>query len=160
MSGIRLKYSSIEMYPLEAARILELLNPFANRLSDLLPVYESCWNSFFPTLVNGWNNAVWSFPGVEVDFSLYYGDALNWSCEKSEDDVDAWFLDGHSPEKNPEIWSLPIMKAVYRNTAAGGTLASFTASGMVKSALREAGFFIKRKKGFGTKRHMIQGLKS
>lgn len=160
VSGIKLRYSSIEKYPLELPRIHELLNPFADRIPDLLPIYESFWGSFYPTILSGWNKTNWSFPGVEVDFSLYYGDALNWSREDFEADVDAWFLDGHSPEKNPEIWALPIMEGVYRNTTVGGTLASFTASGIVKTALREAGFFIKRKKGFGTKRHMIQGLKS
>ena len=160
ITGMKLKYSSIEKYPLDPTRIQELLSPFTDRLSELLSTYLSYWESFYPTLNENWNNATWSFPGVEVDFKLYNGDALTWSREKSEPHIDAWFLDGHSPEKNPEIWSPGIMKAVYDNSAIGGTLASFTASGMVKSALREAGFFIKRKKGFGAKRHMIQGLKS
>ncbi|MDC7233400.1 MAG: tRNA (5-methylaminomethyl-2-thiouridine)(34)-methyltransferase MnmD [Spirochaetales bacterium] len=159
-SRVRVKYSSIELYPLEPERIRQLLSPFAESLGDILAHYELCWAELFPGLKAGWNESRWNFKGIEVDFRLFYGDAQDWSREEKTEEVDAWFLDGHSPDKNPEIWSASIMKAVYNNTVTGGTLASFTASGTVKRPLREAGFTIKRKKGFGRKRHMIQGLKS
>lgn len=157
-----LRYSSIEKYPLPTARIEELLAPFREDLSADLDAYLRQWEGLSSGLEPGWNRMEWEFEGVDLDLSLYHGDALEWAAlpREREGRIGAWFLDGHSPDKNPEIWSFPVMKAVYERTAPGGTLSSFTASGMVKSALREAGFFIKRSKGFGSKRHMIRGIKS
>lgn len=157
---IKLCYRGIEKYPLPFSRIKELLMPFSQRLSSLMSLYEKCWTHFFSQLTPGWNRTEWDFPGAEVYFELFQGDAVEWSHLKAKPEVDAWFLDGHSPEKNPDIWTREIMKGIYERTVPGGTLASFTSAGMVKRALREAGFFVKRKKGFGKKRHMIQGQKT
>ena len=158
----RLKYISIEKFPLDTARIEELLHPFKEELSTNLEAYLRQWSEFAKKLGPGLNRTQWEFDRVELDFTLYFGDILEWAdlLKTEQTGIDAWFLDGHSPDKNPEIWSLPVMQAVYNNTSQGGTLASFTASGLVKTALREAGFFIKRSKGFGRKRHMIRGFKS
>jgi tRNA U34 5-methylaminomethyl-2-thiouridine-forming methyltransferase MnmC len=157
-----LSFSSIEKYPLPAARIEELLDPFREELTPNLDAYLRQWESFSSHLNTGWNKVEWEFDGIDLALSLYHGDALEWAAlpKGGEGRIAAWFLDGHSPDRNPEIWSLPVMQAVYDRTAAGGTLSSFTASGLVKTALREAGFFIKRSKGFGRKRHMIRGFKS
>ena len=71
--------------------------------------------------------------------------------------ADAWFLDGFSPAKNPEMWSGPVMAAVGEHTAPGGTFATYTAAGHVRRALEQAGFSVQRRPGFGTKRHMSVG---
>ncbi|KGB82450.1 FAD-dependent oxidoreductase [Rhodovulum sp. NI22] len=71
--------------------------------------------------------------------------------------ADAWFLDGFSPARNPELWDTELMGAVARNTAPGGTLATYTAAGHVRRALGAAGFEVERRSGFGRKRHMTVG---
>ncbi|MEL6967112.1 MAG: tRNA (5-methylaminomethyl-2-thiouridine)(34)-methyltransferase MnmD [Pseudomonadota bacterium] len=70
---------------------------------------------------------------------------------------DAWFLDGFSPAKNPEMWSADLMQDVARATAASGTFASYTAAGWVRRNLEKAGFSVQKVPGFGTKREMISG---
>ncbi|PCJ74569.1 MAG: FAD-dependent oxidoreductase [Rhodobacteraceae bacterium] len=72
--------------------------------------------------------------------------------------ADAWFLDGFSPAKNPELWSPEIMQAVGAHTAQGGTFATYTAAGHVRRALVEAGFSVARPAGHGNKRHMSVGV--
>lgn len=72
--------------------------------------------------------------------------------------ADAWFLDGFSPAKNPELWSPEIMKTVGKHTAQGGTFATYTAAGHVRRALVEAGFTVTRPAGHGKKRHMSVGV--
>jgi tRNA U34 5-methylaminomethyl-2-thiouridine-forming methyltransferase MnmC len=52
--------------------------------------------------------------------------------------ADAWFLDGFSPAKNPEMWGPALMAAVARHTKPGGTAASYTAAGHVRRALAAA----------------------
>ncbi len=68
--------------------------------------------------------------------------------------IDAWFLDGFSPAKNPELWEPALMQAVFDNTAPDGTAATYTAAGAVRRALSDAGFEVTRIPGFGRKRHM------
>lgn len=72
--------------------------------------------------------------------------------------ADAWYLDGFSPAKNPDMWEAPLMQAVADHTASGGTLATYTAAGHVRRALEAAGFTITRTPGFGRKRHMTRGV--
>lgn len=71
--------------------------------------------------------------------------------------IDAWFLDGFAPAKNPDMWSLELMKHMAGRTSADGTFASYTAAGWVRQNLQLAGFDVQRRPGFGKKRHMICG---
>lgn len=102
------------------------------------------------------------FPGLPVEaldgaadvaFTLIVGDAREtlptWAGR-----ADAWYLDGFSPAKNPELWQPDLMAQVARHTAPGGTAATYTAAGFVRRGLAEAGFDVTRAPGFGRKRHM------
>ena len=71
--------------------------------------------------------------------------------------ADAWFLDGFSPAKNPELWGEGLMAEVAAHTAPGGTFATYTAAGHVRRALAAAGFAVTRAQGFAGKRHMSRG---
>jgi len=71
--------------------------------------------------------------------------------------ADAWFLDGFSPAKNPELWDADLLDQVARHTAPGGTFATYTAAGFVRRGLADAGFEVERIQGFGRKRHMTIG---
>ena len=71
--------------------------------------------------------------------------------------ADAWFLDGFSPAKNPELWGPALMGEVGAHTAPGGTFATYTAAGHVRRALASAGFTVTRAQGFAGKRHMSRG---
>ena len=74
--------------------------------------------------------------------------------------ADAWFLDGFSPAKNPEMWEPDVMQAVADHTAPGGTIATYTAAGHVRRALEIAGLSVTRTPGFGRKRHMTRASKA
>ena len=56
--------------------------------------------------------------------------------------ADAWFLDGFSPAKNPELWGEALMAEVARHTCPGGTVATYTAAGFVRRGLAAAGFCV------------------
>lgn len=68
--------------------------------------------------------------------------------------ADAWFLDGFSPAKNPEMWGEGLLEQVARHTSPGGTAATYTAAGHVRRGLAAAGFVVTRQAGYGRKRHM------
>ena len=68
--------------------------------------------------------------------------------------ADAWFLDGFSPAKNPELWGEDLLAEVALHTKPDGTAATYTAAGHVRRALAAAGFAVTRQAGYGRKRHM------
>ncbi|WP_458791458.1 tRNA (5-methylaminomethyl-2-thiouridine)(34)-methyltransferase MnmD [Yoonia sp. MH D7] len=74
--------------------------------------------------------------------------------------ADAWFLDGFSPAKNPQLWEPALLKSVGDHTAPNGTAATYSAAGHVRQSLGAAGFTVSRVQGFGTKRHMTTAIKT
>lgn len=94
---------------------------------------------------------------ADLSFNLITGDAREtlpaWSGK-----ADAWFLDGFSPAKNPELWDAALLAEVGKHTAPNGTFATYTAAGHVRRALGDAGFEVTRVAGFGRKRHMSRGV--
>ena len=91
----------------------------------------------------------------DLEFTLVTGDARD-TLSHWPNDANAWFLDGFSPAKNPELWQPELMTEVARHTAPGGTAATYTAAGFVRRGLEAAGFSVSRMPGYGRKRHMTR----
>ena len=93
------------------------------------------------------------YEGGSLALRIVTGDARE-TVPAWEGQADAWFLDGFSPAKNPELWEPSLLAEVARHTSAGGTAATYSAAGAVRRALADAGFDVERVQGFGRKRHM------
>ncbi|MCF3973816.1 tRNA (5-methylaminomethyl-2-thiouridine)(34)-methyltransferase MnmD [Paracoccus salsus] len=93
----------------------------------------------------------------QVDLRLVIGDVRR-TLPAWQGRADAWFLDGFSPARNPEMWGPDLMAEVGSHSAAGATFATYTAAGHVRRALDAAGFDVTRRPGFGRKRHMSAGM--
>ena len=91
----------------------------------------------------------------DVTLTVIKGDARD-TLPMWQGRADAWYLDGFSPAKNPELWNPALMRAVADHTAKGGTAATYTAAGHVRRSLELAGFAVERVTGFGRKRHMTR----
>ena len=76
---------------------------------------------------------------------------------KLMDKVDAWYLDGFSPSKNPDLWSIKLFKCIHKSCHENTTFSTYTSSGLVKNNLTESGFNHSRAMGFSDKRHMLKG---
>ncbi len=70
--------------------------------------------------------------------------------------VDAWFLDGFAPSKNPQMWSEELFKCIHNLSKPGTTAATFSAAAIVKNGLKHAGFAIQKVAGFARKREMVK----
>ncbi|MGN0932679.1 tRNA (5-methylaminomethyl-2-thiouridine)(34)-methyltransferase MnmD [Falsigemmobacter intermedius] len=142
-----MRYTSFEGYPLEADEIDRALRAFPEAHAVAAPFLEQ-W---------GAGSRVITLPGLRAEILI--GDVRErlpaWTGR-----ADAWYLDGFSPAKNPEMWGADLMAEVGRHTAPGGTFATYTAAGHVRRALGEAGFAVERVPGFGHKRHMSRGVKA
>ena len=95
--------------------------------------------------------------GDRILLTLVWGDATAL-FQQSNALVDAWFLDGFAPAKNPTMWTSALFKALKDRSVPGATLATFSAAGEVRRGLADAGFIVKRCSGFGDKKHRIEGI--
>ncbi len=71
--------------------------------------------------------------------------------------VDAWFLDGFAPGKNPQMWSDVVFAQMRRLSRQGSSFSTYTAAGAVKRGLIEQGFSVRKVEGHGKKRVMLCG---
>lgn len=149
-AGAFLDFVSVEKYPLSAEEIRKGLSPWAERLAP----YLDKMLAQYPLRVPGFHRMV--FDG-RVALTLVFDDA-NEALPEVEGSVDAWFLDGFTPKKNPDMWSDTVFAEIGRLSHAGTTFATFTASGIVKRGLRANGFKVEKRKGFGWKADMLAGF--
>ncbi len=149
-AGTSLDYFSVEKFPLSddelnaALALWPELKLQAERL-------QSSWRRRVP----GWNR--WHFAGGRIRLTLAICDVEEALPQLPPASVDAWFLDGFSPAKNPEMWREAVLAKMAPASRAGATLASYTSAGWVRRGLQQAGFEVARIPGFGRKREMIIG---
>lgn len=137
-------FTSFEAFPLPTDAIARALAAFPE-LATVAPDFLAQWSNGARTL---------HFPNLTA--TIITGDARD-TLPVWPGLADAWFLDGFSPARNPELWSPDLMAEVARHTAPGGTFATYTAAGHVRRSLEAAGFTVTRRPGFGRKRHMSVG---
>lgn len=149
VAGARLHFVSVEKYPLSHAdlqRALALwpeLQPFAEQL---LKQYIAIHQGFQRLVLdNG-----------RVTLTLLIGDALE-QLPQLDAQVDAWFLDGFAPAKNPDMWTAELFAELARLAAPGSTISTFTSTGWVRRLINAAGFKMKRTPGIGHKWEILRG---
>ncbi|HFB2048574.1 MAG: tRNA (5-methylaminomethyl-2-thiouridine)(34)-methyltransferase MnmD [Hyphomicrobiaceae bacterium] len=146
-SGGKLNYVAFEKFPMSKVDLKRALKPW-NELSE----HASKLIDFWPP------NTGWSKYELDgsVTLHLAIGDAKAM-LEAWNADVDAWYLDGFSPAKNPDLWEADLIEAMVNRTTPGGTFATFTAAGWVRRNLKAAGFKVEKIPGFGRKRECLRG---
>ena len=147
--GARLQFVSVEKFPLSRTDLERALNlwpelkTFADQLlGQYLAIHEG-----FQRLV---------FDSGRVTLTLLIGDALQM-LPQLDGQIDAWFLDGFAPSKNPEMWTPELFAELARLAAPGSTIGTFTSTGWVRRALNAAGFKMKRVPGIGHKWEVLRG---
>ena len=145
----RLHFVSVEKEPLARADLKRALEPWA----ELAPLAGALVESWPPPLA-GFHRL--HFDGGRVILTLLFGQA-HQDLPQLEAAADAFFLDGFTPARNPEIWSPETVRELARLAAPGATLATWTVSGGVRAALSDVGFHLEKRAGFGGKREMLVG---
>ena len=145
----RLHFISAEKYPLTRAdleRALALWPELATYSEQLLAAYFAIHPGFQTlTLANG-----------RVTLTLLIGDALE-QLPQLDAQIDAWFLDGFAPAKNPDMWTPELFAQLARLAAPDATISTFTSTGWVRRSLNEAGFKMRRTPGIGHKWEILRG---
>ncbi|MDG6882357.1 tRNA 5-methylaminomethyl-2-thiouridine biosynthesis bifunctional protein MnmC [Phocoenobacter uteri] len=149
----RLYFISFEKYPLTSQQLTQVHSnypQFANFSKNL----TACWNV--------WQTGCQRYHFDHIYLDLWFGDILDNLPQLGDlynDKIDAWFLDGFAPDKNPQMWCERLYQQMFRLTKNGGSFATFTAASAVRKGLQAVGFEVKKRKGFGKKREMLWGEK-
>ena len=117
-------------------------------------------NTFMVPLSTSWGAAA-SAAGPRVAEGrggVYHGDVISF-LNQATFLADAWYFDGFSPAKNPEMWSAEVFAQAFALTKTGGTFSTYSAAGWVKRNLEAAGFVTQKIPGYGAKREMLTGYR-
>ena len=145
-AGARLVFRSVEAWPLAPQELRAAL-------------------ALWPTLQQAAGDPLGRWPpapGQAIDFGavrleLDLADVADALPTWHEAQIDAWFLDGFAPAKNPQMWSDAVLAQVARASRPGATVATYTSAGHVRRRLQAVGFTMRRVPGHGRKREMLTG---
>ncbi|MGB0681542.1 MAG: bifunctional tRNA (5-methylaminomethyl-2-thiouridine)(34)-methyltransferase MnmD/FAD-dependent 5-carboxymethylaminomethyl-2-thiouridine(34) oxidoreductase MnmC [Magnetovibrionaceae bacterium] len=143
----RLDYLSVEAFPPTPDQLARAHSPYdLGRRADAL---RAAWPSPRPgfhylRLAEG-----------RIGLTLLFGLAEEALAE-AEGRMDGWYLDGFAPQVNPDLWTPDLFRHIAQLSAPGARVATFTAAGVVKRGLAEAGFAVTKVPGFGGKRESIR----
>lgn len=143
----RLHFVSIEKFPFDLAQLSRALSAWPE-----LAAYSERLIRDWPGRVKGFHRL--NFGSVtltlvheDVEIALEQLDSLK---------ANAWFLDGFNPSGNPAMWSETVVQGLAQSCAPGARLATFSVAGAVRTALKDAGFTVRKMPGFGRKRHRLE----
>jgi len=143
----KLHFVSIEKFPLSRAQLREIyanLGIFSNLSKKLIKKY--------PKFRRGLMRVEFASDAI---LDIYFGDVLE-ALNEFEFKADIWYLDGFSPAKNPEMWDKSVIKEIAHLAKKGTILRSYSVTAALKANLKEFGFEISVKSGFGKKREMLE----
>lgn len=153
----KLHFISVEKYPLTKQQLaLSLKN------LPLLQEFCSLLLEQYPTEIYQQNNILThecNFLGGNVALTVYFCDAtegLKQIKSPHQGLVDTWYLDGFSPNKNPDMWSNALFQQIARLSKEQACLSTFTIAGTVRRQLIEAGFRLEKVTTTGKKREIIK----
>lgn len=146
-----LHYISCELNPLTLKQLTSALDNFSELsvlATELIKLYPSIHSLGFHRL---------HFNKYNCTLSLIFGDCIKVYSNLNAK-IDAWYLDGFAPSKNPQMWSEKLFHAISQLSKNGTTLATYSVASAIRKGLDRHGFEIKKIKGFGKKREMLTAI--
>ncbi|WP_262689499.1 tRNA (5-methylaminomethyl-2-thiouridine)(34)-methyltransferase MnmD [Kordiimonas aestuarii] len=145
----RLTFISAEGYPL-TEKALEAAHATFPEVASFAARLRAAW----PPAAPGFHCR--HFDDGRVTLLLLFGEAAA-SFGRLRAKMDAWYLDGFAPAKNPAMWSDDVLDQIARLSLPGTRFATFTAAGFVRRGLIARGFDAAKVSGYGRKRERLVG---
>ena len=157
ITDVDITYNSVELHPITSERMASILGGFRTEVGPLIDLLVRAYSSMEISRP-GRHQIQLTRPFGILTLNLWIGEALEMVSALTIP-CDAWFLDGHGPKKNPDIWRHELLMAIGEKTKTNGTCATFTVAGVVRRGLIDAGFSVEQRPGFGGKKSVLKGLK-
>ena len=178
-NGVRVDFSTIELYPLER-EVYEKLN-YGSLLGEeelFLKLHEAKWDAGLQEImlefaickhkkdiVEWLRNAQSTMhnaqslilsSGAQGDLEL---DFVAKGSKTFGPQFDVVFFDAFSPDAQPELWTEEVFRNVYGLMKEGGVMTTYCAKGDVRRAMLAAGFKVEKLQGPPGKRHILRAVK-
>ena len=139
-------YHTIDTYQLPESLFNKLNYPEICMIEDrdlFLQIHNSKWNTEV---------------GLSDSFKLLkiLADIRDYTLPSIYDLI---YFDAFAPDKQPELWELPVFDKIFRSMKPGGILVTYSAKGDVRRLLSGIGFSVEKRPGPGRKRHMTVARK-
>jgi tRNA 5-methylaminomethyl-2-thiouridine biosynthesis bifunctional protein len=144
-----LHFISIEKYPLDKEQLAQALKLFP-QLKDI----GEQLIAQYPLLITGFHSL--QFEHYNLTLTLVFDDVRH-ALPQLKGPVDAWFLDGFAPAKNPDMWTSELYSTMAQLSRKDTSVATFTAAGDVRRGLQGNGFKLNKVPGLGMKREIMHG---
>jgi tRNA 5-methylaminomethyl-2-thiouridine biosynthesis bifunctional protein len=153
-SDCHLHFLSVERHPLRADDLLRLRWRCPGSSLALMDELIRQW----PPFLEGWHRR--EFADGRIVLSLWFGDVADFLDRLLADHrygVDAWFLDGFAPDRNPAMWSDATFATIGETSRSQATATTFTSVGRVRRGLEGVGFSMRRVDQRPVKRESLAG---
>ena len=144
--SLQLHYTGLEPYPvpLETIKTLNYTRLLPHHLAQpLYAMHELSHNE-------QWEQENFQFQLVQTKLEAYEAEAATFSCV---------YFDAFAPNKQPEIWELPLLQKLYELLQPQGVLVTYCAQGQFKRNLKAAGFAVEALPGPPGKREITRAGK-
>lgn len=135
--GLSVEYTAVEMFPVDTDTALRL-----GYTDD--PLFRAMHDAPWDTPVQITDG--FTLCKTEADFTQFV----------PRGPIDLVFFDAFAPDVQPGLWAPGRFSALHEAMTPGAVLVTYSAKGIVKQNLREAGFEVHRLPGALGKRHMLR----
>lgn len=139
-------FHSFEKYPLSAQEVGTL--NYTNYLDQGMA-------SYFQAL----HDAPWEEDVQITPYFTLHKHRADFETVDFTEQFNIIFFDAFAPDVQPRLWSETILSKFYKALQPGGILTTYCVKGIVKQALRNVGFTLKRLPGPPGKREMLRADK-
>lgn len=143
----KIKYTAIELYPVDINKVLSLNYPALvegnKKRFEFEKLHQTTWGQWVELSPN------FSIKKIKKDLLRFI----------SEDTYDVVYFDAFSPDKQPEMWTERVFQNLYQHVEQNGVLVTYSCKGIVKRALKVAGFTVEKLPGPVGKREILKAIK-
>ncbi len=151
----RLHFISVEKHPFRASDLATLYESWSagSPCAPLAP-FAAQLLAQWPTLVPGFQRL--HFENGQITLTLIFGDA-GTQLTQLDAQADAFYLDGFSPARNPDLWTPALCATFSRLAAPGATLATWSVAATLRDNLAASGCVLHKAPGYVGKHWMLCG---
>lgn len=156
----RLEYIAVEKYPLNLAQIQQVYTTFKQSWPQLSSCCDELLTQYSAKILSAQQH--FELFNKRIHLTLIIDDAtagLQQFLAEYPSKMDAWYLDGFAPAKNPDMWHSELFNTLAQLSKPGSTISTFTSAGIVRRGLIAAGFRMSKAPGLGKKREILYGVK-
>lgn len=145
-NNLTIHYTTLEAFPVE-----EDIWPKLNYVesADAKEQFEKLHRA-------NWNEE----QNISSNFVLRKLHATLQQVELELNHYDLIYFDAFAPNKQPEMWELPVLQKIANAMKPGGLFVTYCAKGQLKRDLKSAGLTVETLQGPPGKREMVRGLKN